>query len=610
MNEKEKLNEKPKEIIFFLGAGASVPASVPDTRKFIYGKTSEGNTEGFLENIDKSGTKSEKKVLRTVIEKLDRKLGKEQIDLEKVLETMINLRDLNDNVLSEFFEKQESTFSQMDLEDLENLENKLREFIRKKTMVSDDKVEYLEPLRHFTPLKIYSVNYDTCIEQFCKKYSLTYTDGFELYWHPEFFEDKKYDVKHYKLHGSVMWWLTDRDTYVKIPIKSQGESIELITGEVAKDVIVYPVPGKADYARPLLDLKSMLYQDLKQTSVCIVIGYSFRDESIKQIFFEAAEEHNDLLVVLISPSARETYNGQLKLRSNGGFSSLEGRVICFNYPVETVLETRYLWRSLKILEEIRSTFKKGEEYKKRSMGEWIDQFADCVLKCAEIGHVDRAKTILEKHPDLSMEIFKDPGKRFKLFYTMGMSLLLNDHYSEATEFFQKLYFFLKELFEIGNEVFKVGDDLAKLQEGKIVELGPGEIYPAKEYNTNEDIREKKNELRNLQKKMEYRYSLFWCVRESEWGRECFHKWVEFLRTQVDLLRNTKKDLVTEYLNPVFHTSNEIWEIISEKSDSGRFDRQKKIEIDRFEVEIERKEESEKYFNKMLDSIQELVKAFS
>ena len=78
MNEEEQ-ELKPTEIIFFLGAGASVPADVPDTRKFIYGQG------GFLEHISSSGTENEKRVLGILVEKLEGRLSKERVDLEKVL---------------------------------------------------------------------------------------------------------------------------------------------------------------------------------------------------------------------------------------------------------------------------------------------------------------------------------------------------------------------------------------------------------------------------------------------------------------------------------------------------------------------------------------------
>lgn len=613
MNREGKQEKESEETIIFLGAGASVPADVPDTREFIYG------AKGFLNHIGSCGTENEQKILRILIERLERRLGKEQADLEKVLETVTDLNNLNDNILTDFFEEKKPLFNEKDMKDLLQLEKKLRRFIREMTIVSDDKIEYLEPLRFFTPLKVYSVNYDTCIEQFCKKYSLSYTDGFELYWHPEFFEDEEYRVKHYKLHGSVMWWKTNRNTYVKIPIKSPMKNIELITGEIAENVIVYPVPGKADYSRPLLDLKSMLYKDLKQARICIVIGYTFRDDSIKQVFFEAAEENHDLLIILISPSAAEIYDRQLKSRSNGNFSSLGGRVICFNYPMETVLGRGYLWKSLKMIEEIRSTLEKGEEYKREEKGGWIYQFTDCIFKCAEIGWVDRANTILERYLDLKLKdidesrIFRNFGEKFNLFYMMGTSLLLNGYYMGAAEYFQKMYSLLEKMFDTGRKTIKIAIELDELrvQEKRVADNTTilkerMDEKPSVREELKSYICAKENELRRFREEIDYRYSLFWCVNSFEWGREHFHRWVEFLETQVKLLGNTKRNLVSEYLNPILDAGSKVWKTINERSHSGGFDSQRIVKIDGFEVEIGRKEESEKYFELMLDSIQKLI----
>ncbi|MBU7045386.1 MAG: SIR2 family protein [Theionarchaea archaeon] len=613
MNNEGKKKGESEEIIFFLGAGASVPANVPDTREFIYG------AEGFLNHIDSCGTENEQKTLRILIERLERRLGKDQVDLEKVLETVTDLNNLDNNILTDFFEEKKPLFNKEDMKDLLHLEKKLREFIREMTIVSDDKIEYLEPLRFFTPLKVYSVNYDTCIEQFCKKYSLSYTDGFELYWHPEFFEDEEYQVKHYKLHGSVMWWKTNRNTYVKIPIKSPVENIELITGEIAENVIVYPVPGKADYSRPLLDLKSILYKDLKQARICIIIGYTFRDDSIKQVFLEAAEENHDLLIILISPSAAEIYDSQLKSRGNGSFSSLGGRVICFNYPVETVLGKGYLWKSLKVTEEIRSTFEKGMEYKKEEKGGWIHQFTECVSKCAEIGYVERANTILERYLGLKLEdiddskTFRDFGEKFNFFYMMGTSFLLNGYYMEAAEYFQKMYSLLRKMFDLGRKTIEIAIELdeLKVQEKKVADNTTilkermDEILSGRE-ELKSHICTKESELRRFREEMDYEYSFFWCIYDSEWGREHFHRWVEFLETQASLLGSTRRNLVTEYLNPILDASSKVWKTINERSHSGGFDSQRIVKIDGFEVEIGRKEESEKYFELMLDSIQKLI----
>lgn len=51
--------------------------------------------------------------------------------------------------------------------------------------------------------------------------------GVEEHFEKNRYEDK-YVVKHFKLHGSVMWWVTDESNYVKIPIMSPEENIDII----------------------------------------------------------------------------------------------------------------------------------------------------------------------------------------------------------------------------------------------------------------------------------------------------------------------------------------------------------------------------------------------
>ena len=102
------------------------------------------------------------------MKRLEEKLGKDSIDLEKVLETMTILNNLESNILPEFFEETKYSFNQEDVEDLKNLEKGLRRFIREKTIVTGEKIDYLESLRIFRPLKIYSVNYDTVLSSSAK----------------------------------------------------------------------------------------------------------------------------------------------------------------------------------------------------------------------------------------------------------------------------------------------------------------------------------------------------------------------------------------------------------------------------------------------------------
>ncbi len=49
LNTPEKENQN--EVVFFLGAGASKEAGVPDTVSFIYGKKKDG-IQGFIEYLE------------------------------------------------------------------------------------------------------------------------------------------------------------------------------------------------------------------------------------------------------------------------------------------------------------------------------------------------------------------------------------------------------------------------------------------------------------------------------------------------------------------------------------------------------------------------------
>ena len=370
-------------------------------------------------------------------------------------------------ILPDFYD--ENTLKLKKEENLKSLENKLRQFIREKTIVSEENIDYLALLKGFVDeyrmLDIFSVNYDTCIEQFCKESGLRYTDGFELYWHPELF-DSDYDVKLYKIHGSVMWYLTDRGTYVKIPIASkEKDEIELVTGETAKTLMVYPMSGKWEYAEPLLELIRRLHERLEKAEICIVIGYSFRDDYIRRIFFETARMNKDLTIFLIAPDAGKIYDDKLKFidKDKGIPSSLEGRVICWNYPMENVLKDYYLYRSLKTLADIQTLSNEADKIRREGEHAYELKLHECVSKCTDIGYTSMAEKILEielgitaNNPKESRLFVRDERNDiFKVLCGLGVNHLYSGRYDKAKEYFEGLKEILKQSLEVGNAYFEL-----------------------------------------------------------------------------------------------------------------------------------------------------------
>ena len=65
INTSDRGNQN--ELVFLLGAGASVEAGVPDTRKFIDGKRGEGGIQGFLEWLKESNKQTELEILEKIL---------------------------------------------------------------------------------------------------------------------------------------------------------------------------------------------------------------------------------------------------------------------------------------------------------------------------------------------------------------------------------------------------------------------------------------------------------------------------------------------------------------------------------------------------------------
>ena len=335
------MNIKSSEVVFFLGAGASVAAGVPDTYAFV---------KEYLDSLQEA---EKKRTIEEIIRTLKQWKGTE-IDIELLLETLTKLKDKDLDPVLQFYPRKDFSLSGYD--EKEPLIDSLKDFIKTKGIVSEEKVQYLQPLLAFIeetpPLDIISVNYDTSIEQFCNIHKLTYQDGFEVHWNPKSFHKDHTEIRLYKLHGSVMWYQTDRGDYIKLPVMTGESKIQLITGEKAENLMLYPMQ-KWDYAEPFLEL-SVEIKRLLESDACkflIVAGYSFRDEHIIRILWDSARKNRNLRVILIDPKAYNIYCEKLKFydRNFTNPSSLSGKVICLPYLFEKVLPSlkNYYLQSLK-----------------------------------------------------------------------------------------------------------------------------------------------------------------------------------------------------------------------------------------------------------------------
>lgn len=321
-------SEEFPNTIFFFGAGASKPAGVGTTLELVK------EFEKFLEGLDAT---EHKQLLNEIIVHL----GYDEVDIEQLMTALEKLTTRDNDELLKFYDS--TTFKIKNHEQINELREFLKRFIQQTTSVKENKINFLKPLRSFpNPVTIFSVNYDTAIEQFCNVYKLRYTDGFEYEWNPKLFDDATFDFHLKKIHGSIMWYKTDNGNYVKLPLPPE-DKIQLIFGEKATPLILYPMQ-KWEFVEPLLELLLQFKTQLANSEFVIIVGYSFRDSYIVRLLHESARKNRKLIVILIGPHARDHYEKHLRYYNSDDSqekipSLLENRVLCLQYGFEQIIDS-------------------------------------------------------------------------------------------------------------------------------------------------------------------------------------------------------------------------------------------------------------------------------
>ena len=264
-----------------------------------------------------------------------------KIEYEKVLNYLIAKDFTLDEENAERTDKikeliiaiKEGLFSVCNINDREIPEDKINEKYR--DLVKENKYYFHEKfikslLQRPLNLKranIFTLNYDLAFEYAFDKLGVFYIDGFagfhKRYFKPETFEyDMFYPgsttagkvqriekvVRYFKLHGSISWINSEkRDANNLYGIEELP--IPLIEKSNKKgDTIIYPSAVKKSYT---LDFPySELFRQFASTishsqSVLVTVGYSFADEHINDIVFQALSNPSFTLIILAYSSNPE-----------------------------------------------------------------------------------------------------------------------------------------------------------------------------------------------------------------------------------------------------------------------------------------------------------------
>jgi hypothetical protein len=296
----EKLAPRNRHVMFLMGAGASCAAGLPTLNdlKIAVGNILVGDD---LRNYQKLG------VSRNIEEILSR--------LRLVAEVIAGTADSLDGFTSDA---------------AKDLDKKLCSAISTVIQKADVKLEahlrfaqWCARSVYNKPLEVFTINYDNVIEQGFEQIGVPYFDGFAGTYEGLFRADLVDStdgrdavtpppawVRVWKLHGSISWSRVTR-----------GGGTAIVRSTVPSETLaIYPSIEKYEESRrlPFVVLGDRLRRALAlPETTCVVSGYSFGDQHINDLIFDAAQFYpsSEIIVLCYSDIPATLADRAKKLRN-------------------------------------------------------------------------------------------------------------------------------------------------------------------------------------------------------------------------------------------------------------------------------------------------------
>ena len=173
-------------------------------------------------------------------------------------------------------------------------------------------------------VNIFTLNYDLAFEYACDELGIEYINGFvgfnernfrpEVYNYDFFFPGDTTEgkvrriervIKYYKLHGSLNWVYKNQNKnnpygLYEIPIELVRMKLTNKTNNLG-DIMIYPTSSKKEYTLnfPYSELFRKFADRLQQPeAVLFVVGYSFYDEHVNDIIYQALANPSFTLIIV------------------------------------------------------------------------------------------------------------------------------------------------------------------------------------------------------------------------------------------------------------------------------------------------------------------------
>ena len=294
--EENKLDKTEKEEIYKLG----VEVKLEDFLNYLY-------------------------ALKYLVEKSEDLISKEEINIEKlekliktIKKAIFEMCDI-DRIsfdINHFLKKEEN-------KEIKNKMEKEGRYTYHKSLLTS----LLQRPLNLRRANIFTLNYDLAFEYACDELGIEYINGFvgfnernfrpEVYNYDFFFPGDTTEgkvrriervIKYYKLHGSLNWVYKNQNKnnpygLYEIPIELVRMKLTNETNETNNlgDIMIYPTSSKKEYTLnfPYSELFRKFADRLQQPeAVLFVVGYSFYDEHVNDIIYQALANPSFTLIIV------------------------------------------------------------------------------------------------------------------------------------------------------------------------------------------------------------------------------------------------------------------------------------------------------------------------
>jgi hypothetical protein len=318
-------------LIVFLGAGASRVFGIPTMREFIDIFDNELEKNSLYNEIKNAFGRDyfDLEVLMTILDDLSKDLKELRRTISPQTSDFL-LRKSHENALNYISDKRIKTTAK---EALSRLKGTIRRecFIavqEKVNMILEtyDKLfsilfdtPFVQGIgsytsgdgktRYPTNLKIFTTNYDTCVETYLNRRQITFTQGIvPMYGYNVFdidsFNDSSANVGVFKLHGSVDLFIKNRHIR-QLSAYRYEKGVTHLGEDFGEELMRYPIEfGGYQHVMesPFLDLFRLFRDRIRDDQLWLLVGSSFRDVTICSIMNDVlrskrASEYPKILLV-------------------------------------------------------------------------------------------------------------------------------------------------------------------------------------------------------------------------------------------------------------------------------------------------------------------------